>query len=43
MVRTSRARSTRRSPYGERGLKWLHERAEAGRAGRSPYGERGLK
>ena len=34
---------TRRSPYGERGLKCLGCRCGDFRCGRSPYGERGLK
>ena len=32
-----------RSPYGERGLKWLSYVTPIGNVGRSPYGERGLK
>ena len=33
----------RRSPYGERGLKYPVADAVREPAGRSPYGERGLK
>ena len=37
-------RRGRRSPHGERGLKFLiKEAVDAGVAGRSPHGERGLK
>ena len=32
-----------RSPYGERGLKFLERLGEFRFEGRSPYGERGLK
>ena len=32
-----------RSPYGERGLKWLRAWNKPCTRGRSPYGERGLK
>ena len=33
----------RRSPYGERGLKYAVGVRHGRRPGRSPYGERGLK
>ena len=33
----------RRSPYGERGLKFFGAPADGIRQSRSPYGERGLK
>ena len=33
----------RRSPYGERGLKYRHGQVQRRRECRSPYGERGLK
>ena len=36
-------RQFRRSPYGERGLKFDAEHADILLDGRSPYGERGLK
>ena len=32
-----------RSPYGERGLKYLRPLQQSDRQRRSPYGERGLK
>ena len=35
--------NSRRSPYGERGLKYLAFIHACVRSGRSPYGERGLK
>ena len=33
----------RRSPYGERGLKYYSAQLRGHARGRSPYGERGLK
>ena len=33
----------RRSPHGERGLKWRVWKPGRGGQGRSPHGERGLK
>ena len=35
--------SVGRSPYGERGLKFIVRSFDGGWRGRSPYGERGLK
>ena len=37
------SRGMRRSPYGERGLKWIVVDDVVSDARRSPYGERGLK
>ena len=42
-VQYSNSRKGRRSPYGERGLKYLSSAHRRGTARRSPYGERGLK
>ena len=39
----SRSRQARRSPCGERGLKWPFPASESPGVGRSPCGERGLK
>ena len=43
MLKGTNGEQFRRSPYGERGLKYVMLQQSKGRSGRSPYGERGLK
>ena len=40
---TGQGRQPRRSPHGERGLKWVGALIRDVGCGRSPHGERGLK
>ena len=42
-INISTPKGGRRSPYGERGLKYMIKGLSIGLGGRSPYGERGLK